>query len=430
MATKIQVRRDSSADWTTINPTLGEGEIGFEVNTGKFKIGNGSSAWSALDYFDVEVDLSAYLTQASASTTYLTQASASTTYQAKVANVDDTEIGYLNNASANIQTQINSKASISSPTFSGTVTVPSSTTTTGLIVKAGAAPTASITAVSYSGSAVIFTANNTFTAGDSVRIQLNYSTPPNNTAQSQPYQFPTSAIIATANATQFTVTTANQGTVGPTFVGGTATRIIANALEIRDSSNALLSAIDQFGVLSGQTFNLTSNTNYTQRVTNDSFNDVIATLRLNNIFVNGKLNYFAINISNTGSEPFPSNGTMQIINSGNTIATSSYQSGFINKTANATALTSGGDAALQTSMPLPIFISGNNAAIIGTYSRIGIATVRSFVYDIQQSFGELRRVNARVPVGDGLQLNLTITGATGSPAPMTLNTNVITWTLG
>jgi hypothetical protein len=80
MATKIQVRRDSSADWTTINPVLSEGEIGFETDSGKFKIGNGSSAWSALDYFDVEVDLSTYLTQASASTNYLTQASASTNY--------------------------------------------------------------------------------------------------------------------------------------------------------------------------------------------------------------------------------------------------------------------------------------------------------------------------------------------------------------
>lgn len=80
MATKIQVRRDTSANWTSTNPTLSSGEIGFETNTGKFKIGNGSSAWSALDYFLDSSDLSGYLTAASASTTYLTQASASTTY--------------------------------------------------------------------------------------------------------------------------------------------------------------------------------------------------------------------------------------------------------------------------------------------------------------------------------------------------------------
>ena len=109
MATKIQLRRDSSADWTTINPVLSEGEVGFETNTGKFKIGNGSTAWSGLDYFLDSSDLSAYLTLSSASSTYLTQASASTTYQPKVANVSDTEIGYLDGTTSLIQTQIDSK---------------------------------------------------------------------------------------------------------------------------------------------------------------------------------------------------------------------------------------------------------------------------------------------------------------------------------
>jgi hypothetical protein len=126
MATKIQVRRDSSADWTTINPVLSEGEIGFEVNTGKFKIGNGSSSWSSLDYFLDSSDLLSYLTIASASSTYLTQASASTTYQTKVANVDNAEIGYLNGVTSLIQTQIDSKlnkvdASVTTATASASV---------------------------------------------------------------------------------------------------------------------------------------------------------------------------------------------------------------------------------------------------------------------------------------------------------------------
>jgi hypothetical protein len=93
MATKIQVRRDSAADWNILNPTLSEGEIGYETDTGKFKIGNGSSFWSALDYFNVEVDLSGYLTSSSASTIYLTQDSASTNYATKT---------YADNAAAAI----------------------------------------------------------------------------------------------------------------------------------------------------------------------------------------------------------------------------------------------------------------------------------------------------------------------------------------
>ena len=50
MATKIQVRRGTSSEWSSANPTLSSGEIGFETNTNKFKIGNGLSQWLALPY--------------------------------------------------------------------------------------------------------------------------------------------------------------------------------------------------------------------------------------------------------------------------------------------------------------------------------------------------------------------------------------------
>ena len=50
MATKIQVRRDAAADWTSTNPTLAAGEIGFESDTNKFKIGDGATAWTSLAY--------------------------------------------------------------------------------------------------------------------------------------------------------------------------------------------------------------------------------------------------------------------------------------------------------------------------------------------------------------------------------------------
>ena len=46
----IQVRRDTAANWTSVNPTLASGEIGFETDTGKFKIGTGSTAWTSLLY--------------------------------------------------------------------------------------------------------------------------------------------------------------------------------------------------------------------------------------------------------------------------------------------------------------------------------------------------------------------------------------------
>ena len=50
MATKIQLRRDTAADWTSNNPTLAAGEFGWESDTNKFKIGDGSTAWTSLAY--------------------------------------------------------------------------------------------------------------------------------------------------------------------------------------------------------------------------------------------------------------------------------------------------------------------------------------------------------------------------------------------
>ncbi len=57
----MQQRRGTAQQWTTANPTLGAGEIGFETDTNKFKIGNGSSNWAALSYFANTAGLEALL---------------------------------------------------------------------------------------------------------------------------------------------------------------------------------------------------------------------------------------------------------------------------------------------------------------------------------------------------------------------------------
>lgn len=49
MASKVQYRRDTAANWTSNNPTLSSGEVGFETDTGKIKIGDGSTAWNSID---------------------------------------------------------------------------------------------------------------------------------------------------------------------------------------------------------------------------------------------------------------------------------------------------------------------------------------------------------------------------------------------
>lgn len=50
MSVKIQLRNDTASNWTTANPTLSAGEFGFETDTGKFKVGTGSTAWASLSY--------------------------------------------------------------------------------------------------------------------------------------------------------------------------------------------------------------------------------------------------------------------------------------------------------------------------------------------------------------------------------------------
>jgi tetrahydromethanopterin S-methyltransferase subunit B len=55
MATRMQQRRGTAAQWISTNsgngPILNAGEIGWESDTNKFKIGDGTNTWLALDYF-------------------------------------------------------------------------------------------------------------------------------------------------------------------------------------------------------------------------------------------------------------------------------------------------------------------------------------------------------------------------------------------
>ena len=50
MGTRIQIRRDTAANWTSANPTLLQGEYGRETDTGNVKVGDGTTAWVSLPY--------------------------------------------------------------------------------------------------------------------------------------------------------------------------------------------------------------------------------------------------------------------------------------------------------------------------------------------------------------------------------------------
>jgi hypothetical protein len=168
MATRMQQRRGTAAQWTSANPVLNAGEMGWESDTNKFKIGDGTNHWASIDYFadinstvnpafgssitfegatanDFETTLA--ITDPTADRT-ITFPDETGTVQLRVTDVSDTEIGYLNGVTSAIQTQLDDKSTASktetltnktltSPVIStivnsGTLTLPTSTGTIAL----------------------------------------------------------------------------------------------------------------------------------------------------------------------------------------------------------------------------------------------------------------------------------------------------------
>jgi hypothetical protein len=116
MATRMQQRRGTAAQWTAANPVLAAGEIGFETDTSKFKMGNGSSAWSALQYFANAAELAAIIDSAPGTMDTLNELAAA-----------------LGDDPAFFTTTANSlalKAPLASPALSGTPTAPTASATT------------------------------------------------------------------------------------------------------------------------------------------------------------------------------------------------------------------------------------------------------------------------------------------------------------
>lgn len=50
MPIRLQFRRGLATQWTSANPVLSEGELGLVLDTGQFKIGDGTAAWGSLPF--------------------------------------------------------------------------------------------------------------------------------------------------------------------------------------------------------------------------------------------------------------------------------------------------------------------------------------------------------------------------------------------
>ena len=104
----MQQRRGTASDWTTANPILASGEFGFETDTGKFKIGNGLTAWSGLQYFATLTAIKSEIVDS---------APAALDTLNELANALNDDASYA----TTITNVLALKAPLASPTFSGTV---------------------------------------------------------------------------------------------------------------------------------------------------------------------------------------------------------------------------------------------------------------------------------------------------------------------
>ena len=77
MTWTIKLKRGTATEWTSGNPTLENGEPGYETDTGKIKYGDGSTAWTSLAYFTVSGAGGGSYTDTSVDT-HLNQSSATT----------------------------------------------------------------------------------------------------------------------------------------------------------------------------------------------------------------------------------------------------------------------------------------------------------------------------------------------------------------
>lgn len=98
--TLLQLRRGTAAQWTTANTVLSNGEPGYETDTGKFKLGDGVTAWNTLAYVGADKALAVHThtaSQISDSTAtgraVLTSASAAAARTAIGAGTSDLVIG-------------------------------------------------------------------------------------------------------------------------------------------------------------------------------------------------------------------------------------------------------------------------------------------------------------------------------------------------
>jgi hypothetical protein len=176
VVTAIQIRRGTASEWTSANPTLAAGEQGYESDTNKIKIGNGSTAWNSLGY---QGDVTLTGTQTLTNKT-LTDAKINLAFDAETASytavlANNSQVVTMDNASANTFS-IPTNASVAFPVGTqinvlqigaGQTTIQAVTSGTTTINSTGATATAPKLRARYSMATCIKSATDTwYVVGD------------------------------------------------------------------------------------------------------------------------------------------------------------------------------------------------------------------------------------------------------------------------
>jgi hypothetical protein len=275
MATRMQQRRGTAAQWTAANPTLEAGEIGFETDTNKFKIGDGTNLWANLDYF---VDANSTVNPSFGSSITFEGATADsyeTTLQVTDPTADRTIT--LPNASGTVITTGNLSDITDIGVFSSTITMEGSTADAFELTLSAGDPTAdrTITFPDSSGT-VALTSDITATASNTATLTNKTINLTNNTVSGTLAEFNTAVSDANLASIAGTETLTNKTLTSPKInedVAVTATATEINVLDGITSSTAELNILDgvtssagELNILDGATLTVTE-LNYVDGVT-------------------------------------------------------------------------------------------------------------------------------------------------------------------
>lgn len=220
----IQVKRGTASSWTSANTVLAAGEIGFETDTRKTKVGDGSTAWTSLNYTTVDLANAALTGTPTAPTA---AANTNTTQIATTAYVQ-TEITDLINSAPGALDTLNELAAALGNDASFATTV-----TNSLAAKAPL----NLTLNAQTGTTY------TFVLTDNGKLVTASN------ASAQTYSIPTNASVAFPIGTQINIiqigagqVTINAVTSGTTTVASTGATAAAPKLRVQYSSATLIKA--------------------------------------------------------------------------------------------------------------------------------------------------------------------------------------------